>query len=239
MEGKKNKTNGVNGILIVIIVILLGVIAFCAYKIGTMGRCVVDDSNLQKGGNTSVPVEEVTDDIKNTTSNTTVNTTTKIGVTEFYPNSVAIVNDGSVYVNVYGTTTEIDNLFGNDSYKTLVATRNSYKEHTFNNFVYYIENQSFYGMKLNTNNVERVYTYEEGQALNSNYGLILLNNDGTLSIISLYSLINGKTDVKKIELSGIKNVISEDNEGMTTYAIKQNGEKVNLKDYIPTDYKQF
>ena len=68
MEGQKNKTNGVNGILIVIIVILLGVIAFCAYKIGTMGRCVVDDTNLQKGGNTSVPVEEVTDDTKDVTT---------------------------------------------------------------------------------------------------------------------------------------------------------------------------
>ena len=71
----ENKKNGENGIYIAIIIVLLGIIAFCAYKIGTTGRCVVDDANLQKGGNTSVPVEDVTNDTKEVT--TATNTTSK------------------------------------------------------------------------------------------------------------------------------------------------------------------
>ncbi len=56
-------------------------------------------------------------------------------------------------------------------------------------------------------------------------------------IISLYSLIKGKTDVKKVEgLSDINSIVKEDYQ---TFAVKSNGEKVNLKDYIPQDFNQF
>ena len=57
MEGKETKKDGGNLVLIIIIAILFVVTAFCAYKLGSAGRSVVDDANLQKGGNTSVPTE--------------------------------------------------------------------------------------------------------------------------------------------------------------------------------------
>lgn len=57
MEGKENKANGINMVLVVIIVILLGIVGYCAYRLGDTGRSVIDDENLQKGGNTSVPVD--------------------------------------------------------------------------------------------------------------------------------------------------------------------------------------
>ena len=57
MEGKENKTNGINMVLVLIIVILLGIVGYCAYRLGDTGRSVIDDENLQKGGNTSVVVD--------------------------------------------------------------------------------------------------------------------------------------------------------------------------------------
>ncbi len=57
MEGKETKKDGGNLVLIIIIAVLFVVTAFCAYKLGVAGRSVVDDTNLQKGGNTSVPNE--------------------------------------------------------------------------------------------------------------------------------------------------------------------------------------
>ena len=41
---------------------------------------------------------------------------TPVGITEFYPNSIAVLVDGEVYVNVYGSTLDIDNLYGTDTY---------------------------------------------------------------------------------------------------------------------------
>ena len=168
---------------------------------------------------------------------------TPISVIDFYFNSVAIVKDGEVYVNVDGSTPEVDNLFGEGTYQTLVTTRGNYQEYTFDNFEYnFNDNSTFNGMKLNTSNVDKVYAYDYGQVLANNYGLILLNKDKTLSIISLYSLITGKADVTPI--SGLSNIESEITEnismsGMYTYAITQTGEKINLYNYIPSDYHQF
>ena len=52
-------------------------------------------------------------------------------------------------------------------------------------------------MKLNISNIKEVYSFANGQTLTNNYGLILLNEDGDVYIISLYSLIMGKKDVTK------------------------------------------
>lgn len=71
MEGKENKANGINMVLVVIIVILLGIVGYCAYRLGDTGRSVIDDENLQKGGNTSVTVEtEETEDKKEVSKDT-------------------------------------------------------------------------------------------------------------------------------------------------------------------------
>ena len=163
---------------------------------------------------------------------------TPVGITEFYPNSIAVLVDGEVYVNVYGSTLDIDNLYGTDTYQTLINTRNNYQEFNFPLLNYKDEtNQSFTGMKLNTSNVNEIYAFASGQTFNNNYGLILLNEDGTVSIISLYSLITGNQNVTTIEsLANITSISSSNDNGYTTYATDEQGMLYNMNDYIPTDY---
>ena len=163
---------------------------------------------------------------------------TPVGITEFYPNSIAVLVDGEVYVNVYGSTLDIDNLYGTDTYQTLINTRNNYQEFNFPLLNYKDEtNQSFTGMKLNTSNVKEIYAFASGQTFNNNYGLILLNEDGTVSIISLYSLITGNQNVTTIEsLANITSISSSNDNGYTTYATDEQGMLYNMNDYIPTDY---
>ncbi|HIS38329.1 MAG TPA: hypothetical protein IAB45_02340 [Candidatus Onthousia faecavium] len=163
---------------------------------------------------------------------------TPVGITEFYPNSIAVLVDGEVYVNVYGSTLDIDNLYGTDTYQTLINTRNTYQTVNFPLLNYKDEtNQSFTGMKLNTSNVKEIYAFASGQTFNNNYGLILLNEDGTVSIISLYSLITGNQNVTTIEsLANITSISSSNDNGYTTYATDEQGMLYNMNDYIPTDY---
>lgn len=226
MENKN--TNAVLVIFIILTVCLGGYIVYDKLNTNTNEN----NKHLQE-----TPNKESNNSSENSNS---AEIPSKTSVVNFYFDSIAIVSDGNVYVNVYGATHEIDDLFGDGTFQTLVSTRNKYQEYSFNNFEYYKGNNNFKGMKLNATNVEKVYTYDNGQEIPDNYGLILLNKDNTLSIISLYSLINGKTTVKNIpNLSDIKSIVSEDNNGVTTYAVKQNGEKVNLEDYIPKSYKEF
>ena len=163
---------------------------------------------------------------------------TPVGITEFYPNSIAVLVDGEVYVNVYGSTLDIDNLYGTDTYQTLIHTRNTYQTVNLPLLNYKDEtNQSFTGMKLNTSNVKEIYAFASGQTFNNNYGLILLNEDGTVSIISLYSLITGNQNVTTIEsLANITSISSSNDNGYTTYATDEQGMLYNMNDYIPTDY---
>ena len=101
-------------------------------------------------------------------------------------------------------------------------------------------NNNFTGMKLNTSNVEKIYSLAFGQGLATNYGIVLVNKDKTLSIISLYSMLNAELDVTPIDgLSDIESIQTEDNLGATTYAVKTNGEKIDLSNYIPKDYLKF
>lgn len=240
METKKNNIGLIIALIIFIVLsIILG--GYLIYdKLNTQTSKIVDETDTNLEDSNNIIEKDTNFENSNDTTNTD-ESKSEISVVDFYFNSVAIVSEGSVYVNVFGSTPQIDDLFGKDTYQTLVATRNNYKEYNFDNFEYILaDNSSFTGMKLNTNNVKKVYSYASGQALSSNYGLILLNEDKTLSIISLYSLINGKTDVTSIpELSNIESIISENEMGMVTYAIDQNGEKFNLSSYIPTDYTQF
>ena len=92
-------------------------------------------------------------------------------------------------------------------------------------------------MKLNTSNAKEIYAFASGQTFNNNYGLILLNEDGTVSIISLYSLITGNQNVTTIEsLANITSISSSNDNGYTTYATDEQGMLYNMNDYIPTDY---
>lgn len=165
----------------------------------------------------------------------------KIGVTNFYMGSAAIVSDGNVFVNITNsvyTNSYIKTLFGDEISNLLTEVKGKYVEYNFDGLDYCDQlNNKFTGLKLNTSNVNKVYIFEYGQMLNKNYGLILLNNDNTISVISLYSLLKGKTDVKKIDdLSDIESIVYE---SQTPYAVKMNGEKVNLIDLVPNDYNEF
>ena len=161
-----------------------------------------------------------------------------ISLIEFYPDSLSLLVDGKVYVNVYGSTTDIDNLYGANTFQTLLTTRNNYQEYSFEGLNYKdVLNSTFTGMKLNISNIKEVYSFANGQTLANNYGLILLNEDGNVYIISLYSLIMGKKDVTKVEsLNNIVSINSENNNGYYTYATDNLGVLYNMNDYIPKDY---
>ncbi len=218
--------------------LVIALVLFVVLSLGLGGYIVYSQILNQPKDNSNEVSKNTQNEEEN---NTEEEEQTPIRVVDFYFDSVAIVQDGEVYVNVHGSTSDVDNLFGAGTYQTLVATQGTYQEYTFNNFEYkFNDNSTFTGMKLNTSNVDKVYSYAYGQALANNYGLILLNKDKTLSIISLYSLITGKADVTLVsELSNIESVITENIGGMSTYAITQTGEKINLVDYIPSDYQQF
>ena len=161
-----------------------------------------------------------------------------ISLIEFYPDSLSLLVDDKVYVNVYGSTTDIDNLYGTNTFQDLLTTRNNYQEYSFKGLNYKDElNSTFTGMKLNISNIKEVYSFANGQTLTNNYGLILLNEDGDVYIISLYSLIMGKKDVTKIEsLNNIVSINSENNNGYYTYATDNLGVLYNMNDYIPKNY---
>lgn len=225
MDNKKSN----NGLIIVLIIVTT-----IAIFLG--GYLVYDKLNQQEENPIEIvkPGEE-----ENNVTNVEEKSSS---ITEFYFDSIAIVSDGKVYVRVDGTKPELDNLYGEGTYNKLVETRKNYKEYSFDNLKYNLDdNSSFKGIKLNTSNVSEVYSNVSGQTVMNNYGLILLNDDKTLSMISLYSLINGKTDVKKISnLTDIENVITEyERGGIVTYAVDKSGKKINLYDYIPKDYKTF
>lgn len=51
------KKNELSWLFVVFIVVLLGVIFFCAYKLGEAGRKTIDDENAPIGGDTTVPLD--------------------------------------------------------------------------------------------------------------------------------------------------------------------------------------
>ncbi len=218
--------------------LVIALVLFIVLSLG-LGGYIVYNQFLNEPKDNSNEVSEDTQ--KEEESDIEEEEQTPISVVDFFFDSVAIVKDGEVYVNVYGTTSQIDDLFGAGTFQTLVATRGTYQEYTFDHFEYsFYDNSTFNGMKLNASNVDKVYSFAYGQVIENNYGLILLNKDKTLSMISLYSLITGKADVTPISgLSNIESVITESTSSMNTYAITQTGEKINLADYIPSDYQQF
>ena len=218
--------------------LVIALVLFIVLSLG-LGGYIVYNQFLKQPKDNSNEVSEDTQ--KEEESDIEEEEQTPISVVDFFFDSVAIVKDGEVYVNVYGTTSQIDDLFGAGTFQTLMATRGTYQEYTFDHFEYnFNDNSTFNGMKLNTSNVDKVYSFAYGQVIENNYGLILLNKDKTLSMISLYSLITGKADVTPISgLSNIESVITESTSSMNTYAITQTGEKINLADYIPSDYQQF
>lgn len=233
-----NRKNGNAAIIIVLVI-------FIILSLSLGGYIIFDKLSSNDNSKTNIATNEVAKN-DTTTPNSNVEKeiikAPKVSVLNFYPDSTAILYDGSVYVNIYGSSTEIDKLYGEGTFQKLINTiKNNYKEYSFENFDFKNAlNNNFTGMKLNTSNVEKIYSLAFGQGLATNYGIVLVNKDKTLSIISLYSMLNAKLDVTPIDgLSDIESIKTEDNLGATTYAVKTNGEKIDLSNYIPKDYSKF
>ena len=122
---------------------------------------------------------------------------------------------------------------GDEKYQTLVKTRESYSEYQFGSLT--IDNNNKKWLKLNVSNVKAIYNNEYGQDLftaNPKYGIIMLNEDNTVSYISIEDLIDGKTGTEKLDVSNIYNVENVNDNGYTTYLIDANGNKNNVNNYI-------
>ncbi len=161
-------------------------------------------------------------------------------VTSFYPNSIAILNNGRVYVNVYGSSSELEDLFGDGAYQTLTNTRKNYSPLNIQNLKVQTSNEELKAQELSTDKVSGIYVYEAGQTINDNYSLLLVKEDGSVEIISLYSLISGRT--KTTEVKGLENIsyfTSKDSDGVTTYAVDKDGNEININNMISDNYKDY
>ena len=181
-------------------------------------------------------IKENSDDYsKNEQNNNTTNETkTNLAVLELSPiGGTAVLYNGEVYVNVYDSTPNIDNIYGEGKFQTLRKTREAYAEYEFDSLT--INNNDKKWSKLNISNVKAIYNNEYGQATSSTnpkYGIIMLNEDKTVSYISISSLIEGKVETTKLNANDITSVETEDNMGYTTYLVDANGNKKDVNDYI-------
>lgn len=152
--------------------------------------------------------------------------------------SLAVLDDGNVYVQLNGSY-NIIGIYDEETRKIIENTVKNYKSYTLKNLDYSSHiNGTFTGMKLNVKDVDNIYSYATGHTITDTTGLLLLNQDKTVSIISLKSLINGKTEVTKIpELKNIKEIYTDTSgQAVETYAVDNNGTKYNVYDYLKTDY---
>lgn len=222
------KSNGLVKILLSILCLILG---------GLVGY-VAFNKECPETKTTCPKCEEITEDGKEKENNKQISSVTQIKTFTFPSKSVALLYDGEVYVNVYGSTSNIDGVYGIGTYQNLVNTRNNYKKYSFNNFTFMDdENNEFKGIKLNISNVKTIYENVFGQALSSTesdkYGIIFLKEDNTVSGISFKSLINGKTDVTIFtELTNIEKIVSTNLDGYETKAIDKDGNEYKINDYI-------
>lgn len=157
-----------------------------------------------------------------------------IAVLELSPiGGIALLYKGEVYVNVYDTTPNIDNVYGDGKYQILFNTRKTYREYEFDSLT--INNNITKWLKLNESNVTAIHNNEYGQGISSEnpkYGIIMLKEDKTLSYISILDLIEGKIETTKLNLNDINDIETEDDMGLTTYAVDRNGHKKDINDYI-------
>ena len=183
------------------------------------------------------------DNMSNTTeseeeTNNTTNTATveenNFAVLELSPvGGVAVLYNGEVYVRVDDSTVNIDYIYGDGKYQTLVKTRESYSEYQFDSLI--VNNNNTKWLKLNISNVKAIYNNNYGQDISSEnpkYGIIMLNEDNTVSYISISDLIEGKIETVKLDVNNIINVVTEDNNGYITYLIDNNGNRMNANNYI-------
>lgn len=228
MEEKSKNTGLIVG-LVIFIIISLGLGGFIVYD-----KLINNDSE-----NTKITEEDTNEKNTKTEEQATTKKDT-YQVLELAPvGGTAVVYNGEVYVNVYDSTPNIDNIYGNGKYQTLINTRNNYKEYNFGELIvttkYINVGGSGKWLKLNTSNVKSIYNNEYGQALsniNPKYGIVMINSDSTVSYISTKDLIDGNTNPIKLEATDISSVVTEDNGGYTTYFVKSDGTKIDVNTLI-------
>lgn len=146
----------------------------------------------------------------------------------------AVVYNGEVYVNVYDSTPNIENIYGNGKYQTLIQTRNNYQEYSFGDLTMSVDSTNKW-MKLDAKNVKEAHNNDYGQAISTidpKYGILMLNSDKTVSYISIKDLIEGNNKTTKLEATDITSIVSEDNGGVTTYLVKADGTKIGANTLI-------
>ena len=253
MEENKSKKVNLSTIFLILALIVIIVMAVYIYmeKSKTNEEISTLETNATGMQNTIDELQGKIDSISNTigiNAEDTINTTTDNQTSEAETNEeksdfavlelspiggMAVLYKGEVYVNVYDSTPNIDGVYGDGKYQTLVKTREAYKEYNFDSFT--INNNTTKWAKLNISKVKAIYNNEYGQDLftsNPKYGIIMLNEDNTVSYISIEDLIEGKTDTEKLNVSNISNVENVDDNGYTTYLVDANGTKNNVNNYI-------
>ena len=239
MEKKKGSLSTV--FLIIAIILIIVMVVFMYKQKTEADRQIAElENSRSKMEETITDLQEKINGISNTinsneeTSNATNETKNNFAVLELSPiGGIGVLYNGEVYVNVYDSTPNIDDIYGEGKYQTLLKTRESYLEYEFDFLT--INNNSKKWSKLNISNVKAIYNNEYGQdvsSTNPKYGIIMLNEDKTVSYISISSLIEGKVETTKLNANNITSIETEDNMGLTTYLVDANGNRKDVNNYI-------
>ena len=226
---KENQGTMVNilTVLLILTIIAIIIMGYFIYKIYNDKE--IDNSQAGKIDNKISNIDEPkeNEDIENKENN-------KYAVLELSPiGGIAVLYNGEVYANVQDSTSNIDDIYGDGKYQTLINTRTTYKEYSFENLQ--VNNNETKWGKLNISNIKEIHNNIYGQAMNSSnpkYGIIMIDNDNKVYYISIRDLIEGNTKVTQLNVSNVADIVSEDNGEYTTYFINNNGKKEDVNRYI-------
>ena len=218
MDGKKN-----NGLIITLIIFIIITVV--------LGSFIIYDKTLNN--------QNKNDEINEKDLNKDESIENYYQVLELSPISGhAVLYNGEVYVNIYDSTSKINTVYGSDKFQTLIKTRENYKDYDFGNLKVVTSStldSSSKWLKLNISNVDSIYNNNYGQSITPNnpkYGILMINEDKTVSYISIGDLILGNIQPTKLETSNISSIVTEDNGGYTTYLISSDGSKTDVNTLI-------
>lgn len=212
MDGKKN-----NGLIITLIIFIIITVV--------LGSFIIYDKTLNNQNKKDLNKNEIIENYYQ--------------VLELSPMSGhAVLYNGEVYVNIYDSTSKINTVYGNDKFQTLIKTRENYKDYDFGNLKVVTSStldSSSKWLKLDISKVDSIYNNNYGQSITPNnpkYGILMINEDKTVSYISIGDLILGNIQPTKLETSNISSIVTEDNGGYTTYLISSDGSKTDVNTLI-------
>lgn len=218
MDGKKN-----NGLIITLIIFIIITVV--------LGSFIIYDKTLNN--------QNKNDEINEKDLNKNESIENYYQVLELSPISGhAVLYNGEVYVNIYDSTSKINTVYGNDKFQTIIKTRESYKYYDFKNLKVVTSStldSSSKWLKLDISTVDSIYNNNYGQSITPNnpkYGILMINEDKTVSYISIGDLILGNIQPTKLETSNISSIVTDDNGGYTTYLISSDGSKTDVNTLI-------